>query len=264
MTKDNWFTNCKEIGEKVIKIQQKGFEVTKKEDSSPVTDADLAVHEYLTNLLPGVQDLPIISEEEIPENVEKLLSYWLIDPLDGTKEFVSGGTEYTINIAKVIEGEIVEGVVYVPMTETIFYAAKESGAWRKIGEGEWMRIEANKKLRGLRAVASRFHQDPKELEYMQKFDVTSLEYRGSSLKICAIAEGSADLYIRVVPTSIWDIAAAQIVLTEAGGIIWGIDNDIFLQINTKHLKNPPIICINNGLAQKVLSSGLHSLWQVWE
>jgi 3'(2'), 5'-bisphosphate nucleotidase len=263
MTKDNWFTSCKEIGEKVIQIQQRGFEVTRKEDNSPVTEADVAVHKYLIELLPKVEDLPIISEEDIPENIQELNSYWLIDPLDGTKEFVSGGTEYTINIAKIIKGEIVEGVVYVPMTETMYYAAKNSGSWKRIGEGEWEQIHANENFRQLTAVASRFHKDPKELEYMQKFDVTSLEQRGSSLKICAIAEGTADLYVRVVPTNIWDIAAAQIVLAEAGGIIWEVDEDTPLLISTKKIKNPPIICFNTGLAQKVSSSGLHSLWQAW-
>lgn len=262
--KDQWFHHCKEIGDKVIEIQQKGFEIEAKEDNSPVTEADLAVHEYLVNLLPSINDLPIISEEDIPEDIHNLRSYWLIDPLDGTKEFVSGGTEYTINIAKIIEDEIVEGIVYVPMTETMYYAQKSEGAWRRIGEGKWEQIHANENFRQLIAVASRFHQDPKELEYMQKFDVHSLECRGSSLKICAIAEGSADLYIRVVPTSIWDIAAAQIVLIEAGGVIWEIDDDTLLQITTTKIKNPPIICLNTGLAQKVSSSGLHSLWQAWE
>lgn len=261
--KDQWFNYCKEIGDKVIQIQQKGFEVQEKEDNSPVTEADLAVHEYLVNLLPVVEDLPIISEEDIPDGTQDLSSYWLIDPLDGTKEFVSGGIEYTVNIAKILQDEIVEGVVYVPMTETMYYAVKDSGSWKKIGEGEWQQINANENFRQLTAVASRFHKDPKELEYMQKFDVTSLEYRGSSLKICAIAEGSADLYIRVVPTSIWDIAAAQIVLTEAGGVIWEIDADKPLQITSANIKNPPIICLNTGLAQKLSSSGLHSLWQAW-
>lgn len=264
MTKDDWFINGKEIGDRVIQIQQKEFEIQKKEDNSPVTEADLAVHEYLVNLLPGIKELPIISEEDIPKNIQDLKSYWLIDPLDGTKEFVSGGTEYTINVAKVVEDRIVEGFVYVPMTETMYYALKDSGAWRKIGNGEWEQIYASEKVRQLTAVASRFHQDPKELEYMQKFEVSTLEYRGSSLKICAIAEGSADLYIRVVPTNIWDIAAAQLVLTEAGGVIWEIDSDLPLQITTEKIKNPPIICINNGLAQKVSSSGLHSLWQAWD
>lgn len=262
--KDQWFEICNTIGEKVIEIQRKGFEVQEKSDNSPVTAADLAVHDYLVSLLPTIKNIDIVSEEGIPDNPELLSTYWLIDPLDGTKEFVSGGDEYTINIARIEDGTIVEGVVYVPMTQTMYYASIGEGAFKKEGsDNGWVHMEANSRVRGLTAVASRFHKDPKELEYMQNFEVTAYEQKGSSLKICAIADGTADLYIRVVPTSIWDVAAAQIVLVEAGGLMWEIDDDTEFAISTTRITNPPIICLNNGLAQKVFSSGLHALWRAW-
>jgi 3'(2'), 5'-bisphosphate nucleotidase len=203
--------------------------VQRKEDESPLTAADLAAHHLITaalaQLTPG---LPVLSEEsaEIPWSQRQTWTrYWLVDPLDGTKEFIKRNGEFTVNIALIDNGVPVLGAVYVPTLELLYSGAQGLGAWKEKG-AQRARINtvgvtpAQKKLR---VVASRRHGG-EELEtcltrLRQRFPDLELLNMGSSLKICLVAEGRADIYPRLAPTSEWDTAAAQAVLEAAGGVL---------------------------------------------
>jgi 3'(2'), 5'-bisphosphate nucleotidase len=213
---------ARRAGYKVLKIYASEFGSELKGDQSPLTAADLAAHRCLKEaLLPT--GFPILSEEEqaLPfAERSKWETYWLIDPLDGTKEFISRNGEFTVNVALVRHHEPVIGVVYVPVQDTAYYAASGTGAFKQIKEAKPEAICVRKAPAKLVIVGSRSHQTPLMQAYLAKLDA---EYElisiGSSLKFCLVAEGRADLYPRLGPTSEWDTAAAQCVVVEAGGFV---------------------------------------------
>ncbi len=235
----------------------KALSVDTKQDSSPVTEADIAAHHVLVagleHLLP---DTPVLSEESdiAPYHERKRWSrYWLIDPLDGTKEFIGRNGEFTVNIALIERNEAVLGVVAVPVSQTIYYGAKGVGAYKinqeQINEGQAPQVirvrdmaERLKQQQAIEVVASRRHggeamsQLKERLE--QQFPTLDYKSMGSSLKLCLIAEGEADLYPRLAPTSEWDTAAAHAVVVAAGGEV--LDEQLSpLRYNTKEsLLNP--------------------------
>lgn len=234
-------------GDAILKVyhNENGFETEKKADSSPVTEADLAAHHILLPALSALDpDIPVLSEEsEVPgyEIRSGWQQYWIIDPLDGTKEFIKRNGEFTVNIALIDEnGAPILGVVYVPVLDITYAGAKDIGAF-KITAKEESSIEIKKiadKLPGepLNVVASRSHGSEavedcvSKLE--QRFKNVERQSMGSSLKLCLVAEGAADLYPRLAPTSEWDTAAAQAVVEAAGGTV--VDTDLkLLRYNTK-------------------------------
>lgn len=203
--------------------------VQHKADQSPLTTADLAAHELITAALRRLTpDLPVLSEEsaEIPWAVRQTWTrYWLVDPLDGTKEFVSRNGEFTVNIALIDSGAPVFGVVYVPTLDLLYCGAKDLGAWKE-DRGQRTQIATVKVQPGqkqLRIVASRRHGgdelDAWLAQMRGRFPELELVSMGSSLKICLVAEGRADIYPRLAPTAEWDTAAAQAVLEAAGGLL---------------------------------------------
>jgi 3'(2'), 5'-bisphosphate nucleotidase len=200
-----------------------------KEDASPLTLADLAAHECISAGLKSLTpDVPVLSEESasVPWAERSAWQrYWLVDPLDGTKEFINRNGEFTVNIALIEHGIPVLGVVYAPVQDVLYAGAALLGAWK---EQDGMRTPIHtaaiiKGQRTLRVVASRRHAGA-ELEawlgrLQQHFPELELVSMGSSLKICLVAEGSADIYPRLAPTCEWDTAAAQAVLEAAGGVL---------------------------------------------
>lgn len=200
--------------------------VTHKEDGSPQTMADRASEKIiLNNLAKLTPHIPVIAEEEaemgrIPD-ITGHESFWLVDPLDGTREFVKGKADYTVNIGLIHRGKPVLGVVYIPVEKTLYFGGEGIGAWRQYAD------ESAKDIRvrpydpsNVIVVASRNHTNPKKMQaYLQGMNITDFVTRGSSLKFCLIAEGSADLYPRFVPTYEWDTAAAHAMLLQAGGDI---------------------------------------------
>lgn len=232
-----------EAGEKILAIYNTEFTVTHKEDRSPLTEADLVAHKAIVQglaaLTPGV---PVLSEEsrEVPfAKRQRWQRYWLVDPLDGTREFVKRNGEFTVNIALIEGHEVVLGIVYVPVTRVLFYACRGQGAYRKEAGTAATALEVRPWTGGVALVAgSRSHGGEHLKSFLDRVSDYELVSMGSSLKFCLVAEGKADIYPRFGLTSEWDTAAAQCVVEEAGGIVADL-NGIPLRYNTKEsLLNP--------------------------
>lgn len=217
---------AKEAGEAILEIVRRGFEVESKYDRSPVTEADraaeLIILAALARAAPGV---PVIAEEEvaagrIPAHDD---IYFLVDPLDGTKEFVRGGDDYTVNIGLIEAGTPRLGIVYAPATGRLHGGCQGEGAWMDEGAGR-RTIRTRARGERLTAVASKSHLNQATVDYLEAA-VGACGYVsvGSSLKFCIVAEGEADIYPRASPTSEWDTAAGHAVLLAAGGLVDGAD-----------------------------------------
>jgi 3'(2'), 5'-bisphosphate nucleotidase len=196
--------------------------VARKSDDSPLTEADQVAHRIITRALAALDaDIPILSEESLPAEHAARRSwsrYWLVDPLDGTKEFLKRNGEFTVNIALVDGHRAVLGAVHAPVLDRMYSGAVELGAWRADSGGTARPIAVRKNAAApLRVVGSRSHPTPELSEYLAALPPHEMTDMGSSLKICLVAEGAADVYPRLGPTSEWDTAAAQAILESAGG-----------------------------------------------
>ena len=224
------------------------LKITTKQDGSPVTEADHRAHERIAERLAQLTpDIPLLSEEASNILAEVRLSwktYWLVDPIDGTKEFIAKNGEFTVNIALIHEGQPIIGVVAVPVKNEIYYAMKTHGAWKKDAHGLTpLRARAYDAARILEVLSSRRH-DPNTIKALAKFH-ERVEYLrcGSSLKFCLLAEGKADLYPRLAPTSEWDTAAAQCVLEEAGGAVINLQGQPLRYNQKGSLENPHFLAV---------------------
>jgi 3'(2'), 5'-bisphosphate nucleotidase len=223
--------------------------VSLKSDSSPLTEADSAAHEFLVKHLTGlVAGAPVVSEEspeprEVPRGGAG--RFWLVDPLDGTKEFLKGTNEFTVNIALIESGCPVLGVVHAPALDLTCYAARNCGAWRKLGEGAAVPMASRRaELSRLTVVASKDHAGPLVGAMLARLENATLQSMGSSLKFCLVAEGRADIYLRDLPTMEWDTAAAQCVVETAGGAVCILDGAP-LRYGKPGLKNPAIMTVGD-------------------
>jgi 3'(2'), 5'-bisphosphate nucleotidase len=240
-----------------MQVYSTDFSVVKKEDNSPLTQADLAAHHIIVDSLKALTpDIPSLSEESeniTPEIRKEWRRYWLIDPLDGTREFVKRNGEFTVNIALVEDHKPVLGVVYAPVKALLYYAYQDQGAYRQQGDANPEKINI-KKFDGSKPIVagSRSHQDQKLHDFIQKIETNlgvtpQLISMGSSLKICLVADGAADVYPRLGPTFEWDTAAGHCVLNEAGGDILD-QQGLPLRYNTKAtLLNPYFFATNQSL-----------------
>lgn len=211
-----------EAGRRIMAIYEGGFSVAEKADRTPLTEADMAAHRTIVEgLRPLTPDIPVLSEEsaEIPyEERVRWDTYWLIDPLDGTREFIKRNGEFTVNIALVRAHEPVLGVVHAPALDLTYHACRGGGAWRQAGDTPPERIRVRPFRPGRIVVAgSRSHAGERLRAYCEALGPHELVSMGSALKSCLVAEGRADVYPRFGPTSEWDTAAAQCVVEEAGG-----------------------------------------------
>jgi 3'(2'), 5'-bisphosphate nucleotidase len=211
--------------------------ITQKADESPLTRADLASHELITaDLTKRWPEIPVLSEEsaEIPwETRQKWQQYWLVDPLDGTKEFINRNGEFTVNIALIQHHKPVLGIVHVPVTDVSYFGAVDFGAWRQQGSEPAAAIEVRQpSAEPAVIVGSRSHANPELAGQLNQLGPHELVSMGSSLKFCRVAEGLADFYPRMGPTCEWDTAAAQAVVEAAGGQVVKIDGSA-LAYNTK-------------------------------
>ena len=209
-------------GAAIMAIYSTEFEVEHKADASPLTAADMAAHHTLVDGLGQLQPRwPVLSEEsaQIPfEERRTWHRYWLIDPLDGTREFVKRNGEFTVNIALIDAGRPVLGLVYVPVTRVCYYATVGQGAFKRQGDGPVEAIRCRPLGPGPITVAgSRSHPGAGLEVFLERIGPHRIERIGSSLKSCLVAEGRADLYPRLGPTSEWDTAAAQCIVEAAGG-----------------------------------------------
>ena len=218
--------------------------VQRKEDASPVTEADLAAHRVLASqLVPLLPDCPVVSEEDPASQAyrQDKGQFWLIDPLDGTKEFIARNDEFTVNIALIEEGRSVLGVVYAPAIDALYWGGASLGAWRCVrGKTADIKVSANSALDACRVVARKSHLNETTRSFIDRLGLVSLVQAGSSLKFCRVAEGKADIYPRLAPTCEWDTAAAQAVLEGAGGMVLDLDGQP-LQYGKPDVLNPSFI-----------------------
>jgi 3'(2'), 5'-bisphosphate nucleotidase len=238
-------------GTAILEVYGRDFGVQLKHDRSPLTEADELSHDIIRRGLAGLTPrLPLLSEESAPSELVERRSwsrFWLVDPLDGTKEFLKRNGEFTVNIALVEEGRAVLGVVLAPVLERLYCGALELGAWREDARGARKPIGVSATVSPtVRVVGSRSHPSHELAMYLAALGPYELVSMGSSLKICLVAEGSADLYPRLGPTSEWDTAAAQAILESAGGRMIDLAGHP-LRYNTKdHLLNPHFLAFGRG------------------
>ncbi len=238
----------RDAGTATLTYWQQNPTVQAKADASPVTAADLSAHDIL---LAGLQqltpDIPVISEEaaDIPLAERAQWSrFWLLDPLDGTKEFIDGSDEYTVNIALIDNAQVRFGIVGVPARDTLYWGGHGLGAWRQLGKQKATPLHTRQPGEIISVVASRRHSSPEQqtiLETMAQKRQLELVSIGSSLKFCLLAEGAADIYPRLAPTCQWDTAAAQGVLEGAGGQVLKLNGQRFDYPSRETWLNPHFI-----------------------
>lgn len=238
-------------GEAILPFWRQNVAVETKQDHSPVTAADLAAHNILVNGLRALApEIAVLSEEDadIPESVRaSWQQWWLVDPLDGTKEFISDSEEFTVNIALIEQGQVVFGVVYVPATGVSYFGGQGYGAWRRDAEGTRAIGVRQTPENEFTLVASRRHSSPAQEQLLsglaELFTHLTTTNVGSSLKFCLLAEGLADCYPRLAPTSQWDTAAAQGVVEGAGGEVLELSGARFSYPARASLLNPSFLCL---------------------
>ncbi len=239
-----------EAGHAILEIYKKDFDVEYKDDRSPLTAADKASHRIIQRELQKLSpEIPVLSEEGkgIPyaerKNWER---FWLVDPLDGTKEFIKRNGEFTVNIALIEGKRPVVGVIYIPVEDRLFYGTVAEDAWCRNGNGEAVPIHVRDTTGegGLVVVQSRSHPSEALRQYLEKLDVKESIARGSSLKLCAVADGSADIYPRLGPTWEWDTAAGHAIVEAAGGHVVDLEKKS-LQYNKEVIKNDHFIVVSD-------------------
>jgi len=239
---------AKSEGHRIMEIYEKDFSIFKKEDQDPLTEADLILHQTIINRLAEITpDIPVLSEESANEELQNRMTwdrYWIIDPLDGTKEFIKKNGEFTVNIALIESHTPSFGVVYAPALDIIYYGGRGIGSFKGVGEEVIVEIRTKKSTsRAMKIVGSRSHQSEEFKKFIENYPNADIIPMGSSLKICLVAEGEADLYPRLGPTSEWDTAAAQAVLEGAGGQLEDYNTGKILGYNQKEdsLLNPQFL-----------------------
>lgn len=243
-----------EAGREILRIYEGDFSIEKKSDSSPLTLADIKSHRIISDGLSST-GIPLLSEEgkDIPYEIRRRWDFfWLIDPLDGTKEFIKRNGEFTVNISLIQGSRPVLGVIYAPVTGLLYFALKGKGAFMAsinnsnveaiIAHARRLPLNSRDKSSSLRIIASRSHLSAETGAYINKLkdryrDISFIS-AGSSLKFCLVAEGKADIYPRFSPTMEWDTAAGQTIVEEAGGEVLDAETGQPLKYNKETLNNP--------------------------
>ncbi len=235
-------------GDRILEVYATDFDVQNKGDESPLTLADLASQRTIAaGLRDLAPDIPLLSEEGgLPPFDERRRwhRYWLVDPLDGTKEFVNRNGEFTVNIALIVNGSPVLGVVHVPIQYTTYTGCEGHGADKRIGDGKPKKIQVAKRASlPPRIVGSRSHRGASLDSFLDRLGAFDMVPMGSSLKFCVVAEGGADVYPRLGPTSEWDTAAAQAVVEQAGGKVVTADGETLAYNRKEDILNPWFVVI---------------------
>jgi 3'(2'), 5'-bisphosphate nucleotidase len=238
----------KRAGDAILEVYEQDFSITHKADKSPLTQADLASHVIIRDSLAALTpEIPLLSEEsaDIDFRVRSgWRQYWLVDPLDGTREFVNRNGEFTVNIALIRNHESVCGIVHVPVSGVTYTGIEDCGARRYDPGQEPVDISVRRPCpTPFIVVGSRSHANPRLEQYLASLGNHELVSMGSSLKFCLLAEGKADFYPRLGPTSEWDTAAAHAVVTAAGGRIIKLNGDPLEYNRKESLLNPEFLVI---------------------
>lgn len=236
-------TLAKQAGERIMTIYNQDFSVVKKDDESPLTEADMAAHAVIDDGLEALApEFPVLSEESASiafEDRARWETYWLVDPLDGTREFIKRNGEFTVNIALIDGHRAVLGVVCAPALSLCYYAASGLGAFKQETNEAARRIHVTEKHRDTLIIAgSRSHRGDSLNRFLDNIGNYELLSMGSALKSCLVAEGAADLYPRLGLTSEWDTAAAQCIVEEAGGRLTDTKMQTLLYNTKESLLNP--------------------------
>ncbi|HUR42428.1 MAG TPA: 3'(2'),5'-bisphosphate nucleotidase CysQ [Verrucomicrobiae bacterium] len=237
-------------GRAILEVYRSDFAVTQKDDESPLTQADLASHKLIAEGLAALSpQLPVLSEEgaDIAYPTRQAWTrYWLVDPLDGTREFVKRNGEFTVNIALIEHHAPVLGVVHAPVLGLTFGAARGCGAFRVEADGGRTKVSTGDPRKSMTVVASRSHRDADTEALLTKLPPHEVVSRGSSLKFCLVAEGAATFYPRLAPTSEWDTAAGQCLVEQAGGAVLRWPDLSPLRYNEKDsLLNPSFVVVSD-------------------
>ncbi len=212
-------------GDVILEVYKEDFKTEYKEDNTPVTKADHLANQLIVHKLRAAFPSDAILSEEASDDGIRMLNQrcWIIDPLDGTKEFIKKNGEFTVNIALVHEKKPVLGVVYIPVKKELYFAVKGFGAYYE-KNGVQQKISVSKRVDNIRAACSRSHTSDKLMELLREKGIGEYIYAGSALKGCMIASGKAEIYYRFGLTSEWDTAALQCIVEEAGGIFRQMDD----------------------------------------
>ena len=242
---------ARSAGQRILDVYEGDFAVERKQDNSPLTAADLAAHRAIVDGLHLLTpQIPILSEESAEQAAWSVrrdwVRYWLVDPLDGTREFVKRNGEFTVNIALIEDHRPVLGVVFAPVLDEMFWAWRGGYAFAQTKQSGKVELGTRQRAVPTVVAGSRSHVDPRTLAALDKLGPHELKPLGSSLKFCRAAQAQVDLYIRYGPTSEWDTAAGQCVLEQAGGGVSLIDGEP-LHYNTKDsLLNPDFIAFGDA------------------
>ena len=252
----NIITIAKQAGEIIMQIYQKDIGVEYKEDQSPLTEADLASHHLICDELSKFYpDIPILSEESADTFTlaDENACFWCVDPLDGTKEFIKKNDEFTVNIALIQDQQPILGVIGVPAKNIVYAAVKGEGAFKQQGDNELQKIHVRPQDPDhLTFAVSRSHLDDHTKAMVDKHQAEMMQ-AGSALKLAYVAEGLVDIYPRFGPTMLWDVAAGQCVIEEAGGQVLWAKNQHPMAYNINHMKNDSFIAMNEAIQKRVLA-----------
>jgi len=240
---------ARQAGEMIRKYFNSSYEIELKQDQSPVTTADIEANNFIEQQLHSLTpEIPRISEESENTSYQERKhwgTFWLIDPLDGTREFIKNRPDFTVNIALVREQQPILGAIYLPMADQLYFAAEGDHAYRQDQSTLPIEIHVNKKISSTPIICgSRYHAGKSMQAFLNAVGNHELITRGSSIKSCLIADGSADIYPRFGPTWEWDTAAAQCIIVQAGGYLTTLDMKS-LAYNKESLLNPSFLAFAN-------------------
>ena len=254
-----------QAGKLIKKYYKSKINISLKDDNSPITQADLESNQLIKNSLVKIDNkIPILSEEALVDwSIRKnWQTYWLVDPLDGTKEFIKENDEFTVNIALIKDNRPVLGVIYAPALEVIYFAYKNGGSYKLsidadkiiinyLDDSIKLQASSKKENESLRVIYSRSHPNDKMNTFLKQFKKYKIYPMGSSLKICRVSDGSVHLYPRLGPTMEWDTAAAHAVLKSAGGEMIKYGTGSPLRYNKQELLNPKFIAGNLSIISRL-------------
>jgi 3'(2'), 5'-bisphosphate nucleotidase len=248
---------ARDAGEAIMQVYVQDFSVEHKDDRSPLTAADMAAHHLIVDGLKALTpDTPVLSEEsaDVDWNIRRNWQrYWLVDPLDGTREFVKKNGEFTVNIALIEHGIPTFGVVYAPALDELHYGIRGVGAFVCDGSSHIPITSRRPAAAPLHVAASRSHLDTRSAAAIERMGEVTLLGMGSSLKFCRMAEARLDVYPRFAPTSEWDTAAGQCVLEAAGGVVMTLDGKALAYNSKDSLLNPDFLALGDP----------HLPWRDW-